>query len=459
MKRILLASTILLLSCNKAVAQTPIDPLRRLQEEAGTFIYTFGGSYFPSGIKDIDFATDGSPYRFKTFDRNINLNFTGGYSFNNSIGISASVSQNFFARRRQDFFADGKVELSRESESSTAGSLGIEYRPAPNSGIDPRLSVSVAYPWTIEAQGQISLLRDPVILLASTGYSRSLGNDRSEFINFGIGAGFIANDTITFSGTANYAIPVDSISQPVTSLSFRTGYNLDASGGREISLRTTLATSTGDTRIGFGIEYSGRGTVYKKKDEPVSDKSNEPLPTKTQQSFNETQPQSANEKPQQTTNVVSLFAARSYRPSEEGWSTAILDKAAVTEAQPLLTSEIRQSSPSAAPTEVAPSNTQQETISPDETPISIKPGDSISATALIKKFNRLSKVVEDLSNQIQSKDEQIRLLQNQVGELQQKVTKIEEKLQLKPTPPSTKPVPKVPTQDTPQRPLLKSQGF
>ncbi len=247
-----------------AYAQIPIDPLRRLQEVQGAYNYTLGITYTPSSRQGLDFDTDFDgnifPNRFNTFSQNASLSLSGGYSFNEYFGINSSIDWAFSAIRENRDFLDLTRQTLNRTDSSLGGSFGLEYRAAPSSFLDPRFSVNIAYPWVVSTQAQISLVRDPMILLGSVGYSRSL-QGIGENVSLGIGTGFVANDVISLSGSASYAIPTDGASLPVTSLSFRTGYNLDPKGNQEIGVRATLSTSGSDTRIGIGLEFGGRGVI------------------------------------------------------------------------------------------------------------------------------------------------------------------------------------------------------
>jgi len=247
-----------------ANAQIPIDPLRRLQEVQGAYNYTLGITYTPSSLQGSELIgdLDGNlfPYKFNTFNQDVSFSLSGGYSFNRYFGINSSIDTRLSSIRENRNFFDLTTENLNRTDSSLGGSFGLEYRVAPSSSLDPRFSVNIAYPWTISTQAQVSLIRDPIILQGSLGYSRSL-QGIGENVSVGIGTGFVANDVISLSGSASYAIPTDGVSLPVTSLSFRTGYNLDPKGNREIGVRATLSTSSSDTRIGIGLEFGGRGVV------------------------------------------------------------------------------------------------------------------------------------------------------------------------------------------------------
>jgi len=266
---------IALLICQPALAQLPIDPLRLPQEETGGYTYTFGASYIPDGREGLDFDREGNPFNFETFNQSINFSASGSYSFSPNLGISANINPNLFIGRQQRDFSNRTETLTQTNTDIGAG-LSVEYRPNPGSTLDPRFSVGVAYPWTATVQGQASLIRDPVIVLASVGYSQPLDSANSS-LNLGLGAGFVANERVSFSAFGNYAIPIGETNLPVTSLSFRTGYNLDDEGKQDIGLRTTLSVRGGDTTIGVGIEWGGRGKIGSQRQN--SNSTNNPEPT------------------------------------------------------------------------------------------------------------------------------------------------------------------------------------
>jgi len=202
-----------------AYAQTPIDPLRRLQDVQGAYNYTLGITYTPSSFQGLDFGgdLDGNlfPYRFNTFNQNASFSLSGGYSFNPYFGVNSSIDQAFSSIRENRDFFDLTRQTFNGSDSSLGGSFGLEYRAAPSSLLDPRFAVNIAYPWTVSTQAQVSLIRDPMILLGSLGYSRSL-QGTGENVSLGIGTGFVANDVISLSSSAGYAIPIDGVSLPVS---------------------------------------------------------------------------------------------------------------------------------------------------------------------------------------------------------------------------------------------------
>jgi hypothetical protein len=256
------------------VAQVPIDPLRLPGEEAGNYTYTFTVNYTPDGREGADLDGEGFPFNFTTFGQSINFSASGSYTFSRHISIAANFSPSIFVTTQKLDF-DDRTESVTTTGSDVGGGLSLEYRPAPGSTLDPRLSVGVAYPWTATVQGQVSLIRDPIILLTSLGYTDSLESADGS-LNLGLGFGFVANDRVSFSGFANYGIPIGDTDLPFTSISFLTSYSLDNRGSRDIGVRTTLSTRGGDTRVGISAEFGGRGTVGGAIENSLSTNNNDP---------------------------------------------------------------------------------------------------------------------------------------------------------------------------------------
>jgi hypothetical protein len=258
-RKLLLLSLLSILIGEKAQAQTPIDPLKLPQAEIGTYIYTFGVNFTPDSQRRVNFDEFGRPFVDTILYQNLSTSFTGSYSFDKSLSMAGGVNYNLSLEDQKQENADFK-QYNHRSFNNVNGGLSLEYRIAPGSALEPRLSVGVNYPWVINAQSSISLLKDPVILLASLGYNKPLQNT-ADSVTIGLGAGFVANDNINFSASGSYTMPLGDVDVPVTSLSLRTGYNLDPKGNQELGFKTLLNVSARETTIGFGIEFGGRGNL------------------------------------------------------------------------------------------------------------------------------------------------------------------------------------------------------
>jgi hypothetical protein len=261
MKKIFL-SIIFSLFTTPILAQVPIDPLKLPDSEAGSYVYTLGIGYIPDGQEKefLDFL-DGNYLRFTENNNNFNFSLSAGYSFNKHFTVYGNVVPALSIQTVKQEFNDISTEDTETDIDVTSG-LSLEYRFAPQAVLDPRLSIGFSHPWGINVQTSATLLKDPVILLGSLGYSRSLEYSEDS-IAFGIGAGFIANEHINFSATISQIIPLEDSSFSTTALSFRTGYNLDQAGKSELGFQTTLSVNSRETRVGFSLEYGGRGRIGK----------------------------------------------------------------------------------------------------------------------------------------------------------------------------------------------------
>jgi len=241
------------------LAQTPIDPLRLPQAETGSYIYNLGITYTPDGQQRTLFDELGNPFIATRFNQNLGFFLSGSYSFNQNISIAGGINSSLLIRNEKQEFRNF-TQTQTQTDADFGAGLSLEYRLAARTVLDPRLSVGVSYPLGLNFQGSVSLLKDPVILLASLGYNKPLEGS-GDSLTVGLGAGFVANENISFSGTASYTVPVGHTDLPITSISFRTGYNLDPAGQRELGLRTTLSVSGRETRVGVGFEFGGRGNI------------------------------------------------------------------------------------------------------------------------------------------------------------------------------------------------------
>lgn len=277
MNKGLLILPIVLLISEPVLGQVPIDPLRLPEEKSGSYIYTFSIDYTPDGREGFDFDSEGNPFSFETFNQLISFSISGNYSFNQNLSVLGNVSPILFISKQTRDFGETNDIIS-ENNTDIATGLFVEYRLSPGATLDPRFSVGMAYPWTVIIQSQASLIKDPVILLTSLGYAQPLDSGYSS-LDFVVGSGFVANDRVSFSGYASYSIPIGETNLPATSLSFRTGYNLDDRGNQDIGLRTTLSMRGGDTRLGISIEWGGRGIISSKRQIPEHENNTSLIPS------------------------------------------------------------------------------------------------------------------------------------------------------------------------------------
>lgn len=247
----------LLLSTASTLAQAPFDPLQRPDEKRGSYSYKLSLDYTPIGSQGVSMDEKGTPYTFTRFTQGFRLSISGECNLRETFVLTASLSPSLSVRQEDRLYPD-RSAIVQETNTSHVASLGFRYRFRPKNSLDPQYALSLAYPWAIATELSANILRDPVVLSASLGYMKPMdGNIGS--ISLGFGAGFVANETITFSGSVQYALPVGRPELPSTSVTLRTGYSLNGDGNRELSIKSTLVVRGHRTWVGLGLEWGGRG--------------------------------------------------------------------------------------------------------------------------------------------------------------------------------------------------------
>jgi hypothetical protein len=179
------------------------------------------------------------------------VHFGGGWK----TGIALSESTTTVDELRR--YAGGEERLSR-THRDMAYSVFQEWRMDPKNPWDPRVSLSLGYPWKAGVTGAASLLRDPMVLVAEVGL-RSQEEEPQAWLTLALGAGFVANAWISISTSGSLAVPVLGVGVPVTSLGVRLRYALDPEGKGEIGVRAALSLRGDRAWISLDAEWTGRG--------------------------------------------------------------------------------------------------------------------------------------------------------------------------------------------------------
>jgi len=138
----------------------------------------------------------------------------------------------------------------------SGAALGVAYRLDPNGPLDPRMALTLEYPWTLRYMVSASLLRDPVVLRFSLAFSDALDSGPAG-LSLNLSTGVIANDLISFGLGSSLKWVVGAIGFPAATLSLSTGYTLNAEAQQELSARTSFAFVGGESRVGFVVQLSG----------------------------------------------------------------------------------------------------------------------------------------------------------------------------------------------------------
>jgi len=172
------------------LAQTPIEPLRRPEEPVGQYTWLLGLGYTPSGQEGMGLDDLGHPYTFTRFSQEWRLILSGTVQMATGLKTGIEISEQTTLTQEIRRYPNDEVRLSSSSRAMSYN-LFCEYRLDPKNPWDPRASFSLGHPWQGGIGLSLSLLRDPMVLVADI----SLCGQREEpwsWLVLGLGAGFVA---------------------------------------------------------------------------------------------------------------------------------------------------------------------------------------------------------------------------------------------------------------------------
>ncbi|MBC7169367.1 hypothetical protein H5T54_00325 [Candidatus Bipolaricaulota bacterium] len=238
-------------------AQTPIDPLKRPDEATGEYTWQLGLGYTPSGREGFGVDAFGQPYTFTLLSQEWRLSLIGTVHFGSGWKTGVTVSQSTTTLDEVRRYPWGEARLS-SSERKVAYSVFQEWRLDPKNPWDPRVSISLGYPWKGGIGVAVSLLRDPMVLVGEVGL-RSQEEEPHAWLILALGAGFVANAWISISISGSLNVPVLGVGVPLSSLGVRLRYALDSQGKGELGVRAALSLRGDRTWVSLEAEWSGRG--------------------------------------------------------------------------------------------------------------------------------------------------------------------------------------------------------
>lgn len=239
-----------------ALAQVPIDPLRRPEEEPGQYTWRVGLGYTPSGLEGFAVNALGHPYTYTLFSQEWQLTLAGTIHFGGGWKAGLEISESTMTVDEIRRYPWGEERLSTR-ERKVAYALLQEWRMDPKNPWDPRVSLMFGYPWKAGVTATASLLRDPMVLVGEIGL-RSQEEEPQAWLTLALGAGFVANAWISLSTSMSLAVPVIGVGVPATTLGLRLRYALDPRGKTEVGVRVTLSLRGNRTWLGLAVEAAGR---------------------------------------------------------------------------------------------------------------------------------------------------------------------------------------------------------
>jgi hypothetical protein len=240
-----------------ALAQEPIDPLRRSGEQPGVHWWQVSLAYTPSGQESFGVDRLGQPYTYTRFSQKRELSLAGATSLASwgKLGFAVTEVSSTVAEIRQ--YSDHEAELPFIKKRTFAYKMFQESRLDAQSRWDPRITVLLGYPWQTEIRASASLLQDPVILMGNVGL-QSQKEEPTGWLTVGLGVGFVANSVISLNASTSLAVPLTGVSIPAATLGLKVRYALDSIGKREVNVEITLTLRGDQICLTTEVEAAGQ---------------------------------------------------------------------------------------------------------------------------------------------------------------------------------------------------------
>lgn len=252
----LLVVTVVALLALAAVAQAPIEPLRRPEEKPGSYSWQVGLGYTPYGTSGVGVNEHGVPYDFVRLAHELRLLLSGTVQMSSGLKVGVELVDITTTVEEKRTYLHGTEKLSFTQE--TLGySVFYEWRMDPQSPWDPRVSLSFGDPWRTSIKASASLLRDPVVLVGELGV-QSREDEPHSWFTVALGTGFVANSWIRLSVSANLAVPISEAGLPLGSAGAKVAYAFDPEEKKAVEVR--IALSTGESSwISLEVVWRWRG--------------------------------------------------------------------------------------------------------------------------------------------------------------------------------------------------------
>jgi len=250
---------LLLVVCSSifAFAQTPFQPLQRPDDAAGEYTLQLDFGYAPSGQDGFDVDEFGQPYSYTRFSQERHVGVCGTLVLAGGWKLGLDLANVSTSTKELRKYLDREEDVSSTLHDFSY-SVSYEYRLDDRSTWDPRVSLSFGHPWQGEIEVSGSLVRDPVVLAGSVSMLTQSEEPRN-WLLFALGAGFVANASISLSASASVMIPTSGVGLPATTVGLRACYSFDSQSKKEATVHTTLSVQGGVPQLMIEAELSWNG--------------------------------------------------------------------------------------------------------------------------------------------------------------------------------------------------------
>ncbi len=265
MARLALAAALLLagLLALPALAQSgplpdPVDPLKRSETTPGRLSVGVVLGYAPVSGNLFDVDDDGSPYTDTFAVHALTPSLTLKYAVNDRMTIGAGLSVRYQIEQILRHYTPSDVRYLEKGFLALLPRASLAYRLDPEGALDPTLSVTLYKPWAGDVSFSASLIRDPIVLSSSLSFAHGFMPPYPSSFSLSAGAGFVANDRISFALNAALVQPLSFAASPSLAADLSTSYNLDPETTRQLTVSLKGTVSGGSLGYGVRIGYALR---------------------------------------------------------------------------------------------------------------------------------------------------------------------------------------------------------
>jgi len=245
----------------------PVDPLKRPEPEPGKLTFSASLGYRPHGYTRFGLDENKGPYADQTTSHALTADLAFSYAVSEvlSLGLGFTGGLEIFQTLRT-YTATGEEAHRAGSDAFLSPRAVLTYRLAPENLLDPSASLTLRYPWKAALSLSLSYLRDPTVLSFSAGFSHSFMPPFANVLTASVGAGFVANDRVSYRVSAALSQPLAFAAAPTLSGGFGVDVALDAEGREAVSFDLSSHVRAGVVEVVYSFGYQKRNVDTARED-------------------------------------------------------------------------------------------------------------------------------------------------------------------------------------------------
>lgn len=240
-----------------------MDPLKRPEPEPGKLTFSASLGYRPHSYTSLGFDETKGPYTDQTTSHALTADLAFSYAISEvlSFGLGFTGGLEIFQTLRTYTQIEKEAYLT-DNDAFLSPRAVLAYRLAPENLLDPSASLTLQYPWAAALSLSLSYLRDPIVLSFSAGLSHSFTPPFTNVLTASVGAGFVANDRVSYRVSATLSQPLAFASAPTMSGGFGVDFSLDPEAKESVSLDLSASLRGGVAEAGVALAYQVRGVRF-----------------------------------------------------------------------------------------------------------------------------------------------------------------------------------------------------